>query len=214
MTIPTTTPPWTLLILARQPLAGRSKTRLCPPLTPTEAASVAEAALFDTLDVATRSSASQVLVALAGDASYLDSHRGLTVFEQSGRDLNDRLEHAWATTEGRVVQIGSDTPQLSPDDLDDVAALLAENDAVLGPAEDGGWWVLAQRQHKPGIFSPVVMSSPTTFAQQLIALRSRHKRVALTRPLPDLDFWEDALKIANQYPELRTSTVVRRLDGA
>jgi len=204
-------PPWTLLILAKQPKCGFSKTRLCPPLTLDAAAAVAEAALRDTLDAAAGSGAAQVMVALAGDPRYLADESKCVVFEQRGRDLNERLENAWARTTGWVVQIGSDTPQLSAADLDQLAAALADNDAVLGPAEDGGWWALAQREHRPGLFDSVVMSSPTTFDAQLAAVKTRHERVAVAKTLRDLDYWADAIEIAREHPALRTSVLVHKL---
>lgn len=203
--------PWTLLILAKAPMPGFSKTRLCPPLRPTEAAEVAEAALVDTLRAANDCDAAEVLVAFAGDRSCLQAHPRLSVFEQVGRDLNERLERAWAHTSGWVVQIGSDTPHLEACELNAIAAQLVDHDAVLGPAEDGGWWVLAQREHKEGLFRSVTMSTPHTFDEQLASLRARHERVALAPTKRDLDHWPDALHIAATYPSLQTSARVRSL---
>lgn len=209
-----TVPPWTLLVLAKQPRPGYSKTRLSPPLTPADAALIAEASLRDTLDAASQCGAAHVMVALAGNPAYLSHDTQLAVFEQQGRDLNERLEQAWRRTSGWVVQIGSDTPQLCVQDLDEIAASLVDHDAVLGPAEDGGWWALAQREHKEGLFASVKMSTAATFDAQLASLRARHRRVGLAKPMRDLDLWDDALEIARRHPSLRTSALVRTLGAA
>src|SRR3954466_5229454 len=103
-----------VLVLAKPPEPGRVKTRLCPPLSPAEAADVAEAALADTLAAVDGCGADHKVVALDGvPGEWLPE--GMRVVPQHGRGLAQRLAHAWAATGpltgGWGVQIGMDTPQ-------------------------------------------------------------------------------------------------------
>ena len=101
-----------LLVMAKAPVAGRVKTRLCPPLTPLQAAAVAEAALADTLAAVAGCGASRKVVALAGEPGpWLPP--GFEVVAQRGVGLASRLVHAWADVGGPGVQIGMDTPQVT-----------------------------------------------------------------------------------------------------
>ncbi|CAN5504257.1 hypothetical protein BH20ACT2_BH20ACT2_22100 [soil metagenome] len=161
-------------MLAKAPVAGRVKTRLCPPCTAAEAAGIARAALADTLDAALASPADRVVLALAGPPGpWLPA--GVVVVGQGSGPLDRRLAHAWSQVRGPALQIGMDTPQVT-------AALLARSfaaltdgdaDAVLGPAEDGGWWAVGLLRPDPAAFTGVATSRPDTGARQLARLRSR-----------------------------------------
>jgi glycosyltransferase A (GT-A) superfamily protein (DUF2064 family) len=99
--------------------------------------------------------------------------------------------------------IGMDTPQLTPARLRDASARLAAPgvDAVLGPAEDGGWWALGLREPRHGaVLAGVPTSTPGTGRDTLAALRSRGLRVALLPTLRDVDTAEDATAVAGQCP--------------
>src|SRR6059058_5897007 len=94
-----------VLVLAKSPEPGRVKTRLCPPLSPAEAADVAAAALADTLDAAAACGADRKILALAGPPGpWLPA--GFEVIEQRGTGLAERLANAWIAAGGGGVQIG------------------------------------------------------------------------------------------------------------
>src|SRR3954447_17694456 len=100
-----------LLVMAKSPVPGRVKTRLCPPCSPGEAAAVAEAALADTLDAVAACGADRKIVALDGEpGDWLPA--GFELIRQCRGSLTDRLAHAWSATGGGGVQIGMDTPQV------------------------------------------------------------------------------------------------------
>src|SRR6202795_4266553 len=108
---------WHVLVMAKSPVAGLGKTPLCPPLTPGDAARVAEAALADTLDSVARCGADRRILALEGEPGpWLPA--GFEVIEQRGDGLAERLATAWADAGGSGIQIGMDTPQVRPRDLD------------------------------------------------------------------------------------------------
>ena len=164
-----------LLVVAKAPVPGLAKTRLCPPATPDQAARIAAAALLDTLDAVRETPGARPLVALTGELSaaarseeLYDALRDLPVFSQRGNDFADRLANAH-TDVARFrpglpeLQIGMDTPQVTPELLAGTAARLDTADAVLGPAEDGGWWALGLRcPDAADVLRTVPMSRPNT----------------------------------------------------
>ncbi|PZF85567.1 TIGR04282 family arsenosugar biosynthesis glycosyltransferase [Jiangella anatolica] len=202
-----------VLVVAKEPVPGRVKTRLCPPLTPAEAARVAAAALADTLDAVARCGAGRRILALDGrPGPWLPA--GFDVVPQAHGSLGDRLAAAWSHVDGPCVQIGMDTPQLTPTLLDHALSLVTGGDArtaALGPAADGGWWALGLRRWRRGVFDGVPMSTAQTAARQ----RDRLTALGLTvTPLPvlrDIDTADDAAAVAAAAPSTRTAAVLRPL---
>lgn len=171
------------------------------------AAELAAAALLDTL-AACRDAVGpeRCLLAVAGDlggAVRGDEIRralaGWSVAGQRGRTFAERLANAHTDVPpgGPVVQVGMDTPQVTPDDLRDAADVLAAHDAVLGPATDGGWWVLGLREPaSAAALRPVPMSRPTTYDDTRRALVAAGVRVGATAELRDVDTVTDARAVA------------------
>lgn len=191
-----------ILVMAKAPVPGRVKTRLCPPCTPGQAARIAAAALADTLDVVSTVAVGARVLAVDGD---FPAPPGWTTLTQRGGPLGDRLANAFADTRApgmSTLLIGMDTPQLAAaDHLGEALRLLAGVDAVLGPADDGGWWALGLRD--PGhaeVLRAVPTSTPATGAQTLTALRRRGLRVHLLPALRDVDTAADAYAVAALCP--------------
>lgn len=197
-----------VLVVAKAPTNGRVKTRLCPPCTPDQAARVAEAALADTLDAALATGASCVLALDGEPGPWLPS--GVRVVAQQGPTFADRLEHAWAGMDGRgpTVQIGMDTPQVTPALLADALAVAASGRAGLGPAEDGGWWALALSAPMAGAFAGVPMSTDATGAHQQRRLESLGVTVERLPMLRDVDTFADAVAVAAAAPGSRFAHAV------
>lgn len=187
-----------VLVLAKAPIAGRVKTRLCPPYTPEQAARIAAAALADTLDTVTQVKGRRVLVV---DGDY-PARPGWDRVAQRGGPLGERLTNAFADTASGVptVLVGMDTPQLTTGHLDQALTLLGEPDgpgAVLGHAVDGGWWLLGLRD--PGdasVLRDIVTSTPATGAETERALLGRGLRVTRFPTLRDVDHAGDAQAVA------------------
>jgi rSAM/selenodomain-associated transferase 1 len=199
-----------ILVMAKAPVPGRVKTRLCPPCTLTEAAAIAEAALADTLEAAMNSGIGRCVVALDGEpGAWLPP--GVRVVAQRGESFDERLAAAWADVGGPGLQIGMDTPQVTPDLLDQCGAALDQPglDAVLGPATDGGWWAIGLRRADPRVFLGVPMSRTTTGERQLARLRELELAVELLPTLTDLDDVASARAVADELPEgSRTAEVL------
>ncbi len=203
-----------VLVMAKSPVPGRVKTRLCPPCTPDQAARIAEAALADTLTAVAATGADRRILVLDGaPGPWLPP--GFDVITQTEGSLDQRLEAAWRHVSGPAVQIGMDTPQLGPAVLDDALDRLdgAGADAVLGPALDGGWWSIGFRHVPPGAFAGVPMSRPDTGRRQRRRLEHLGMAVELLAPIRDLDTWDDALALVPDIPSSRTAGAVVAVRG-
>ena len=190
-----------LLVLAKSPVAGRVKTRLCPPFTPLQAAALAEAALRDTLAAVAATPAVARTVVLDGQAGdWLPASVG--VLPQRGRGLDERLaaayDDAWAAHPAPLLLVGMDTPQVTAALLETAAAQLLSDgtDAVLGLAADGGWWAMGLRRPDPSLLVGVPMSTDDTGAHQHRRLLEAGLEVSLLPVLTDVDTAEDALAVA------------------
>ena len=200
-----------LLVLAKEPVAGRVKTRLCPPLTPEGAARVARAALEDTLDVVRAVPAARRVLVLDGmyDAA------GFDVQPQRGGPMPERLAAAFDDCDPGLptLLVGMDTPQLTAELLQQAVDRLAEHDAVLGLAPDGGWWALGLQRPDGALLRDVPTSRDDTGALQLAALRSAGLAPHLLPELRDVDTADDARLVAALAPGGRFARAVGELLG-
>lgn len=194
-----------LIVIAKEPVPGRVKTRLTPPFTPREAALLAEAALTDTLAAAAVAPVARRVLALAGSPGpWLPS--GFDVIAQSGGGLDERLGNAFADTYAGLAQpmvlIGMDTPQVTPSLLTAAVTPLVtgEADAVFGPAADGGFWLLGLRRPDASLTLGVPMSTSDTGRIQLERLTAAGLRVAAVPELTDVDTVAEAERVAAAIP--------------
>jgi uncharacterized protein len=193
-----------LVVIAKAPVAGRSKTRLTPPCSPHEAALLARAALQDTLDAVAATPVARRVCVLEGEpGDWLPE--GFEVIPQRGDGLDERLAHAFADVGEPAVLIGMDTPQVTPELL----VLACERrvapgvDAVLGAAPDGGYWALGLRDPRLELLYGVPMSADDTCALQRERLLAHGLRIRALPPLRDVDDIADARAVARAAPRGR-----------
>lgn len=204
----------TALVVAKAPVPGLAKTRIAADVGDDAAADLAAAALLDTLDAAVGTGL-PVVVALAGDldrAARSDDLRaalsGLGVVPQVGNTFGERLARAHLDADGGdgVVQVGMDSPQLRADDLTEAVDRLDDHASVLGPTEDGGWWLLGVRHGlDASALATVEMSTSTTGQHTREVLPAP---TALLRTLRDVDTWDDARVVAEEVPDSRFADAV------
>jgi hypothetical protein len=202
----------TVIVLAKAPVPGRVKTRLCPPCDPEQAAALAEAALVDTLrSVAATRCERRVLVLDGAPGPWLPA--GFEVLPQRGYRLDERLAHAFTDTGTGGVLIGMDTPQVTPARLTGALRALGAPGvgAVLGPSVDGGWWALGLRAPDPGVFLGVAMSTPHTGDAQRARLHELRLCTAALPTLRDVDDFDDALAVARTAPGSRFAATLRSM---
>lgn len=198
-----------LVVIAKAPVAGRSKTRLCPPLTPDEAAQVAQAALLDTLDAVAATPVRHRVVVLDGVPDLIPEH--FVVQPQCEGPLEVRLAaavtEAFAARPLPILLIGMDTPQVTPTLLGECAQALLDRGSALGLAEDGGWWAIGLPGGDGEVFSGVPMSADDTGAHQLAQMNACGLRPVALPVLRDIDRVEDLAQVAAEMPG--TSRVAR-----
>ncbi|WP_406262134.1 DUF2064 domain-containing protein [Streptomyces chartreusis] len=198
----------TLLVIAKEPLPGRVKTRLTPPFTPEEAAALAEASLADTLDAVAQTPARRRVLVLEGrPGPWLPE--GFEVVPQCRGGLDERLAAAFAGCDGPALLIGMDTPQVTPELL---TVDWSDCDAYFGAADDGGFWALGLAQPDPSRLRGVPMSTPHTGAAQRARLGDL--RVRDLPRLRDVDTAYDADLVARTAPTGRFAAAHARLSPA
>jgi hypothetical protein len=196
--------------MAKAPVPGRVKTRLCPPLSLGEAAEYAAAALADTLQAVAGCNADDKVLALEGEpGAWLPA--GFRVVAQRGSSFNERLAHAWDDAGGPGVQIGMDTPQVTPELLDRALGEVRPGRAPLGPTPDGGWWALGLAAPDDRVFDGVPMSRYDTGIWQRARLVQLGYAVHDLDSLVDVDHFEDAVTVATDAPGTRAAATVERL---
>ncbi|HEY2173501.1 MAG TPA: DUF2064 domain-containing protein [Mycobacteriales bacterium] len=190
----------TYIVIAKEPVPGRVKTRLTPDVTAADAAELAAAALQDTLDAVDATPARDRVLAFDGYA-YDWLRPRWRHCDQAGGGLDMRLSAAFSNAALQpAVLVGMDTPQVTP-------ALLgqfdpATFDACLGPTVDGGYWCIGLRDPSlaPTVINGVPMSTSWTFAAQLDRLRRHGLRVQVLDELIDVDTAADAQIVAQLAP--------------
>jgi hypothetical protein len=161
--------PGALVVFAKWPEPGAVKTRLCPPLSPEQAAEFYDAMLADVLAAMAREAPARGLALVlavhprerAGD--FAARAPGWRIAAQEGADLSARMEHAAARELAHgaacVLLRGSDSPALGAEVLDAALAALARVDVALSPDRDGGYNLVALRRFEAGLFSHAMSTS-------------------------------------------------------
>ncbi len=192
-----------LLVIAKRPAAGQTKTRLAPPLSLEQAAALYECFLRDTLEVA------RTVPKMTRFINYLP-HESENYFRslapdfelllQTGDDLGARLDFALThcLTNGfeRAVIMDSDSPTLPADYIARAFDELEEQDVVLGPCNDGGYYLIGLKKPAPRLLREVKMSTPFVVRDTLELARQENLRAAL---LPE---WYD-VDTVNELAQLR-----------
>lgn len=200
-------------LFAKAPVAGLVKTRLSPPLTPAEAAAVARACLETTLRRFPAAVRASWTLFLDGEPEpwllRLAAERGVRVAPQGTGDLGARLERAFRALHdegaGRAVAIGADSPTLDPSWIAEALARLGDADAVLGPAEDGGYYLIGIRPGREALFTAIPWSTPDVAAATRRRAASSGWRLAELPEWYDVDGPEElwrAAEDAERCPEL------------
>ena len=186
-----------LLVFVRAPWAGHVKTRLASAIGSQAALRVYRRLAEHTLAEARALEAEGVEVRIhhapsgAGDDVRAWLGQGPVYLPQAEGDLGvrmrDAFERAFADGADQVVIVGSDLPALSASLLRRAFGLLDESSAVLGPARDGGYWLLGMRQMIGGVFDGIRWSTPDVLAATLDRLRAADVHPAMLETLADVD---------------------------
>ena len=191
-----------IVVFTRFPTPGRAKTRLIPALGAERAAALHRRLAERTLDVVRASGLPfEVRSTGAPQADFIewlgiDGLGPATVVDQGGGGLGERLVAAGPPYP--TVFIGSDAPDLTPDLLSQAASALDRAPAVIGPAEDGGYWLLGLRARCDAVFADIPWSTDRVCAETLVRLEAASLCPAWLPTLADCDRPEDLVR----WPDL------------
>ncbi|MEO6158089.1 MAG: DUF2064 domain-containing protein [Ilumatobacteraceae bacterium] len=192
-----------LTVIAKAPIAGRVKTRLCPPCTPDQAADIAVAALADTFDaiVAVVGGTGVRPVLLIDGEPPAFTPAEFEVVPQRGDGLEQRLRHGFLDL-GRGIIVGMDTPQAVAG-LGGAFGRLECGVDALGLALDGGYWAIGLSRvddhFLAAVFGGVPMSTSRTGVFQLRRLHQLGRSVHMLASTRDLDTVEDLIAAAEAH---------------
>ncbi|MCY4225691.1 MAG: TIGR04282 family arsenosugar biosynthesis glycosyltransferase [Bacteroidetes bacterium] len=206
-----------LIVFARSPIAGRVKSRLTKLLTPEEAAGLYKAFLIDSLK---QYSMLEVTVRLymADDLPLTIPRFGTTVHQQFGHELGPRMQHAFMETaqEGfqRMVIIGTDHPTLPSSYIDRAFEALTQVHSVsIGPAEDGGYYLLGMNPFIDGLFDGITFGKSDVYAKTLVKAYETGSNVTELPWWYDIDRPSDLKRLSADEKDLpeHTLKIMRRL---
>ncbi|MFO7690942.1 MAG: DUF2064 domain-containing protein [Cryobacterium sp.] len=198
-----------LVVIAKECLPGKVKTRLHPPLSLMDAATLASASLNDTLNALGAITGVRHVLAFDG-ATPPPAAADWEILPQVGGGLDTRLAAIFDHCDEPTVLVGMDTPQVTAELLAPVFAAFAQSaageasvtapDAWFGPATDGGFWALGLNAPTGALLRGVPMSRADTGAVQLARLRDAGLRVQMLPQLTDVDTIDSAREVAGTAP--------------
>jgi glycosyltransferase A (GT-A) superfamily protein (DUF2064 family) len=202
----------TLVVIAKECIPGRVKTRLHPPLSLEQAAGLAAASLADTFRALAPLKPTRRILLFDGNLLPLGSEP-YDVIGQVNGELDMRLGAIFDECSGPTVLVGMDTPQLD-------GALLAPLfdewpsgvDAFLGFANDGGFWTIAMAEPDGSLIRGVPMSRDDTGQRQLDRLTEAGLRVRILPELVDVDTIDDARHVAGLAPHTEFARTLAAFD--
>lgn len=191
-----------LIVVAKRPEPGRTKTRLCPPLSEEQASALYECFLKDTLAVAHALVGAERFLAFT-PSDQMDYFRPLApdfgLLPQVGHNLGERLDNALtcclAGGFDRAVIASSDSPTLTAGHLAAAFEALDEADVVLGPCSDGGYYLIGLRRPNPSLLRGVRMSTHEVLRDTVALAEAGGLSVALTPLLYDIDCLDDLRRL-------------------
>jgi rSAM/selenodomain-associated transferase 1 len=194
-----------LVIFAKAPIPGQVKTRLCPPLTPDEAATLHGSFVLDTLERTKTAAATFQLpldryLACAPDSTHvffriMEERQSVRLIDQVGDNLGARMNHAFETLFAqqytRMVIVGSDVPSLPLERYQQALAALESHDLVLGPALDGGYYLIGLNRPNPDLFTDIPWSTDQVLPRTQAKAGTLGLKTALLAPWRDVDTIDD-----------------------
>jgi rSAM/selenodomain-associated transferase 1 len=189
-----------VIIFTKAPIPGSVKTRLCPPLTPDEAASLHGTLVLDAVERTKGLSAITLYVACAPDIAHpffkvLEGRYGARLLPQEGEDLGARMhgvvQQAFELGHSRTILIGTDLPTLGRSHFTQAIDDLRSHDIVLGPTLDGGYYLIGLRRPAPDLFHGIPWSTTTVLEETRKKAATLGLSEALLPSLRDLDDLDD-----------------------
>ncbi len=203
-------------IFAKQPVPGRVKTRLCPPLTPEQAADLYQVCLQETVTRMKSLVGCELAICYSGDKDWFAAtFPDVVLVPQRGRDLGERMARslsAWlAAGYKAALLIGSDAPDLPLERIEQAFNALKDADVVHGPAFDGGFYLVGETSHHPQLFQEISWSTGKVLEQTLVKATQLGLRSVLLEPWDDIDDLPALLRLMTRTPHSSTAIHITRV---
>lgn len=211
-----------LIIIAKEPQVGNTKTRLSPPLKLSQAAALFEALLEDTIDLASSIEGIDLAVAVTPPESigYFEGKTPAGTLlipvtcENIGDCLKQVFEELFERGYPKVLAFNSDGPSLPSEYIHQALELLDGQDVVFGPSDDGGYYLVGLKKLYPGLFDDIQWSTPKVMEQSIAKAEAENLGVALLPEWYDVDTADDLerlLREIQRYPQDRLKHTRRYL---
>jgi rSAM/selenodomain-associated transferase 1 len=202
-------------IYAKQPLPGQVKTRLCPPLSPLQAAGLYHCALQETVARMREHGTFELVLCYAGERSWFEgAFPSVRLLPQRGADLGARMADSFASLLGQgyrqAVLIGSDAPDLPLPLVEEAFRQLRQVEVVLAPAADGGYVLIGKAVSRPELFEAIRWSSPEVLPETLRRITDFGLKARLLPGWEDLDDLAALGRLLQRSPHSRTAGYLRR----
>lgn len=199
-----------LIIIAKEPQIGTTKTRLSPPLKLSEAAGLFEALLLDTIDLVSSINKIDLAVAVTPPESigYFErkTPKGTIFIPVTCLDIGDCLKQVFNELfqlgYPKILAFNSDGPSLPKEFIHRAIILLDRHDVVYGPSEDGGYYIVGLKKIYPEIFSDIEWSTSQVLEQSLAKARKANLRVSLLPEWYDIDTARDLKRLMEDFDSL------------
>lgn len=203
-----------LVIMSRVPKPGRTKTRLMNKLTGQECVKIHTACLEEICEAASELELERYIYYTGGRPGDFDGVdlSGFTMRRQTGKDLGQRLSNAAQkilTIHDRLLFIGADVPGVTSGLLLEAFGKLSEYDVVIGPALDGGYYLVGMKQHHDEIFQSIPWGTGEVYESTIHALKCNGLSHFALGTRQDIDTWEDIINYYNRSvnKSIQTRTV-------
>ena len=201
--------PDTLLVVAKHPTPGQTKTRLCPPLTHAQAADLYDCFLHDTLSIMRAVPEVRCVIGyLPEDAQgyFRQLAPDMELSPQRGASLEERLDQLLTEAlhggSQRAVIMNSDSPTLPAAYLRQAFDELANADVVLGPTHDGGYYLIGMKQPQPKLLLEVQMSTTHVLSDTLALAEANGLTVSLLPSWYDVDTIDELRQLEGEMANL------------
>ncbi len=200
-----------IIIFAKAPVPGQVKTRLCPPLTQDEAASLHGSMVMDVVEHTRSLREFDIYLACTPSMDHpffqtLAARHRLQLCEQVGEDLGQRMDHALTTILNRgykhALLVGADIPNLSGHTYKQAKDMLQSKDVVFGPTKDGGYYLVGMKIPNPELFANISWSTDRVLTQSQAQAEKLGLAMSLLEPEHDIDTFDDLQAFLDEKTEL------------
>lgn len=185
----------TLLVFAKEPILGKVKTRVAAMSSPEFALRLYQRLLKDTLDVCRNIPADRMLFIDGFSTHKKHWTHGFKVFSQEGSDLGQKMTKAFTLAfksgQKKVVIIGTDCPDIKEDHIELAFRQLCEHDVVIGPAKDGGYYLLGFKEMHQELFLDIPWSTSGVLSKTMKRINQMNLSFSILPVLSDVDELKD-----------------------